>query len=494
MAKRGTLALGMLGLGIGYFFWYTPYSALAKGISGALLPGVDDPVHGLVLLPAAVMGQVLAMPIFVYFGGWLRYSGRREIAGRSIPFPSRYTATSAFWMALIVGTTTLNFTFPGASIVFMLVLMRISTLMTAPVVDLMRRRKIHWYSAAALALCMMSAVIALTDIDNYALTVGAVLSLGCYALAYYQRFRIMSVYAKSGDLRRDRRYFIEEHMTTPLVLLLVVGIPALIGQGSWMHDLRIGFTSFLTTPAVFPALLIGVCYEGLFIMTSLIFINRREFSFGAPVHVCASLLAGIAASFILHGAFDASLPSTAQYVTAVVVVAAAFILSWDTIRARLGQRSRQPATAPGRIMFVCGGNTSRSPMAAAIAQAELTTNGDPLRRPIGSAGVSVRSPGAPLAPEAATVLFELGIDPPLDHRARQLTPEMCAETKMIYCMTRAQRDRVVELAPAAAARTVCLDPEADVPDPAGQPLQAYRSCAARFRTLIRQGLQEQLAQ
>jgi protein-tyrosine-phosphatase len=360
---------------------------------------------------------------------------------------------------------------------------------------------------------MSSAVIALTDIHNYKLTIGAVASVGFYALGYCLRFRIMSTHAKTGNPRRDRRYFIEEHMTTPVVLLGMAGIPALIDQGPWMHAMRIGFTSFLATPAVFPALLIGVCYEGLFIMTSLIFINRREFSFGTPVHVCASLLAGIAASFILHGAFGKPLPSAAQYVAAVLVVAAACILSYETVRAFLARRPDRPAAVPGRpasapgrpasapgrpaavpgmIMFVCGGNTSRSPMAEAIARAELAAAGGS-RWPVASAGVSVRSPGSPISPQAVKALLEIGVDPPLDHLSRQLTPEMCAGTTMVYCMTRAQRDLVVALAPAAAARTVCLDPEADLPDPAGQPLQAYRDCAARFRTLIRERLSEQWA-
>jgi protein-tyrosine-phosphatase len=492
MAKRGVLGLSMCGLGVGYFLWYTPYSGLAKAISGGLLPGIHHPVGGLMLLPATVLGQLVAMPVYVSAGGWLRYSGRRRIAGRSIPFPSRYTAESAVWMALIVGTTTLNFTFPGASIVLMLVLMRISTIVISPIVDLLRQRKIHWYSAAALTLCLFSAGIALTDIHNYKLTAGALLSLGCYALGYYMRFRIMSTRAKTGNLQRDRQYFIEEHMTTPFVLLLMAGIPALIDQGPWMHALRLGFTSFLGTPAVIPALAIGVCYEGLFIMTSLIFLNRREYCFCAPVHVCSSLIAGVAASLILHGAFGAALPDAAQYVAALMVIGAACILSYQTIKAYLARRQGRLASAPGLIMFVCGGNTSRSPMAAAIARAELAANGGPPRWPVGSAGVSVRLPGEPISPEALTALVEMGVDAPVEHRSRQLTPEMCTDTKMVYCMTRTQRDLVVALAPAAAARTVCLDPEADVPDPAGQPLDAYRDCAARFRTLIRARLREQL--
>jgi hypothetical protein len=340
-AGRRKLTLGMFALGVGYFLWYTPYSALAKGISSGMLPGMDHPIGGLVLLPAHAIGQLLVMPLFVFWSGWWRYSGRRRFGTRDILFPARHTAESAFWMAIIVGTTTLNFTFPGASIVFVLVLMRIGTLIISPTVDLMRRRKIHWYSASALALCLVSAIIALADISNYALTFGAVLSLVGYCVAYYMRFRIMSAHAKTGDLDLDRRYFIEEHMTTPVLLLTMVGIPALIGVGPWMESLRAGFTTFLVTPQVIPALLIGVCYEGLFIMTSLIFLDRREFTFNMPVHVCASLLAGVVASVALAGMFGATLPSSAQYVAAAIVIVAAFLLSYPTVRQYLERRSQR---------------------------------------------------------------------------------------------------------------------------------------------------------
>jgi protein-tyrosine-phosphatase len=489
MRKRTVIGLGMFGLGVGYFAWYTPYSALTKGVSTGLLPGVDHAVGGLVLLPATVLGQLVAMPFLVAGAGWLRYPRRRAIAGRRIPLPGRYTIESSVWMAFIVGTTTLNFTFPGASIVFMLVLMRITTLVTAPVMDLMRRRKIHWYSSVAMALCALSAVVALTDIGNYTLTSGAVLSVALYAVGYFFRFRLIGVHAKSGDLRRDRQYFIEEHITTPFMLLLMVGIPAVIDQGPWMHALRLGFTSFLATWAVVPALLIGVCYEGLFVMTSLIFINRREFSFGVPVHVCASLLAGIAASFILHGAYDVRLPSAAQYVAAASVICAALVLSYPTIRAYCARR-RLPRTAAWRLLFVCGGNTSRSPIAAAIARAELDANAAIRHWDVSSAGVSVHSPGTSISSEAATVLLELGIEAPFDHRTRQLTPVMCADSDAIYCMTRDHRESVVAIAPEAAGRTVCIDANVDVPEPAGH-IDAYRDCARRLRTLIRQQLREQ---
>lgn len=492
MRIRNVIGLGMFGLGVGYFLTYTPYSALAKALSSGLsLPGVHHPWGGLILLPATVLGQLVAMPFFVASAGWLRYPRRRVIAGLRVPFPTRYTAESSVWMACIVGTTTLNFTFPGASIVFMLVLMRITTLLTGPAVDLARRRKIQWYSWAALLLCAVSAAIALTDIHDYTLTIGAILSLALYAIGYIFRFRLMSVHAKSGDLWRDRQYLVEEHVMTPVTLLLIVGMPALIDQGPWMHALRLGFTSFLATWAVVPAILIGVCYEGLYVMTSLIFINRREFSFGVPVHVCSSLLAGIAASLILYGAYGAALPSAAQYAAAALVICAALVLSYPAVSGYAARR-RVPRTAARQLLFVCGGNTARSPMAAAIARAELAANAAIRHWKVSCAGVYVLSPGAPISPEAATALLELGIEAPLEHRARQLTPAMCADSDAVYCMTRDHRDAVIAIAPEAAGRTVCIDPAADVPDPDGH-IGGYRDCAGRLRTLIRRHLPEPAA-
>jgi protein-tyrosine-phosphatase len=490
ISRRRRLTFGMFALGLGYFLWYTPYAALAKGTSDGLLPGLDQPIGGLVLLPAHVMGQMAAMAVFVLVSRWWRYAGRRPIAGRQVPFPSRFTGESAFWQGFIVLATTLAFTFRGASIVFILVLMRIGRLIIAPSWDLIRRRKIHWYSAAALTLCMVSAIIAITDVNSYTLTFGAMLTLCLYWLGYINRFRIMSVHAKTGDLKIDRRYFIEEHMGTPFMMLLLVGIPALIGQGTWMEALRVGFTSFLTTPAVIPALLIGVFYEALFIMTSLIYLDRREFSFGMPVSVSASLLAGVVASIGLGGLYGAPLPSASAYLAAVIVICAALLLSYPTIKSYFVAQHRDQQ-AVRRLLFVCGGNTSRSPMAAAIARAELTAaanghgNGNGAQRwPVESAGLTVHTPGKPISPAAATALLEIGVEVPLDHKSRQLTADLCADSEAVYCMTRAQRDKVVALVPDAADRTFCLDPDEDVPDPAGEPLDAYRECATRLRALV----------
>ena len=484
--SRWWIAGGMLGLGIGYFLWYTPYSALAKSLSSGLLSSTHGPVGGLILLPASALGQLVVMPITLTLMGWWKYSRRREIGGVSVPFPGRETAMSALWMALIVGTTTLNFTFPGVSILLVLVLMRIETLIISPSIDLLRSRKIHWYSAVALGLCGLSAVIALADVNHYVLTIGAVASLLIYMGAYTGRFMIMSRHAKSSDVATDRRYFVEEHMSTPVLLVAMLAIPALLAPG----PLREGFTSFLFTPAAIPAILIGVFYEGLFVFTSLIFLDRREYSFCMPVHVCASLLAGVAASFALKLIFNAPAPSVAQLAAGVCVIAAALMLSYPALRARLfSSRGPRPAAAAERplLLFVCAGNTVRSPMAEAITRAELITLGHNGTWQVGSAGTTVRQPGGAIAPLAVKALRDMRIPVPR-HESRLLTPALIAQAHMIYCITTAHRDAVLALAPDAADRTVVLDAVGTLIDPHGNVPADYRQCADELQVLITQQL------
>jgi protein-tyrosine-phosphatase len=478
MARVRYASLGMLGLGIGYFLWYTPYSALAKALSGGLLPATGGPVGGLVLLPAAALGTLVAMPVTLTLLRWWKHARRRRLGGLAVPWPGRETAWSALWMALIVGSTTVNFTFPGVSILLMLVLMRISTLVISPAVDVVRRRRIRFYSGIAVALSLLSAVIALRDVDNYRLTLAAVLSLAAYALGYTGRFLVMSRHVKGGVLAEDRRYFVEEHMTTPVFLVILLGIPALLGIGSAGEALRVGFTSFLATPAALPAFGVGVLYEGLFVFTTLIFLDRREYSFCVPVHVCSSLLAGVAASWGLRAVFGVAPPSAAQVIAAVIVVVAALVLSYPTVLAL----HRQGWPLSRRVMlFVCGGNTVRSPMAAAIARRELVVASRRGAWRVLCAGVSVSRPGAPLGSVAAEALAGLGIPSPR-HAARPVTPAMCAASEVVFCLTSAQRDAVVALVPAMAGRVVCLDPDGDVPEPDHD---SVADSAGRIQALVR---------
>lgn len=470
------LAGGMLGLAFGYFLCYTPYAALTKSLSAGLLPGMDKQVGGLVLLPAAALGTLVGAPLFLGMTGWWRYIGTRSVLGRTRRFPSRTMIVAGFFMALVIATTTLNYTFAGVSILFMLLMMRAGVLILSPVVDTVRRRRVRVYSWAALVFSLAAVATALADVNSYTITLGALASLAFYYAGYIGRFQIMSRVAKTGDEHTDRRYFAEEAISSAVWQILLCAVLAVAGLGSVSAALREGFTTFLLTPAVLPAFGIGLLYSALYVYGTLIYLDPREYTWCVPANRCASLLSGLVASFALTALTGIAAPGTGQLIATGFIALAILALSYPAIRT-IRQRKHQPL-----LLFICGGNTCRSAMAETIARTALATT----RWRITSAGLNA-TPGTPMPEHARTALTELGIPTP-DHRARQVTPDLIAQAHTIYTMTTAHRDALLALAPNAADKTICLDPSGDIPDPHDQPPTAYHDCATRIHTVIHQHL------
>ena len=499
LTEKRKYSLEIWALGLGFYVFYTPYSGLTKALSSGLLTGTNGPVKGTVLLPISAIATVVGMLGFITVMRWWKYAGRREFFGVQIPFPRRLTFLSGVCMATIMGTTTLAFTFGGLSIVLVLVLLRGGTLIIAPTVDRIVGRRVRWFSWAAMLVSLAAVLVVLSDAANYVLTIAAIIDVAAYLTAYFFKLQFMSRLAKSDQRSATLRYFVEEQMVASPLLVIALVVMAFIGAGDVMMGFREGLTTFATTPGAFFAALVGLFYAALCICTTLIFLDRRENTFCMPMHCGSSMLSGFTATAILAYFYGQSSPTAAQNVSAGLIIVALGVLSplhhFDRYISKL-KRAFRIEPAPQRLfLFVCSGNTCRSPMAAAIANAEIAAR---LRIPFDSletvnvralsAGVSARE-GAPLTAEAAEVLRSLSV-PVKPHAARNLTLELAEQAELIFCMTSAHRKAVVEMLPAVAYKTYCLDAEVDVDDPIGRGMPAYIACARQIQTLVQLRLDE----
>lgn len=132
------------------------------------------------------------------------------------------------------------------------------------------------------------------------------------------------------------------------------------------------------------------------------------------------------------------------------------------------------------IIFICTGNTCRSPMAEGLFRAHGGEEQTGLAA--ASAGLFTQD-GMPASENAITAAKELGADISA-HRSRMLTPEMAKNARYLVCMTGAHYDRLCELLPDCADKVFTLLPT-DVSDPFGGDLETYRRAAAQIDEGVR---------
>jgi protein-tyrosine phosphatase len=144
-----------------------------------------------------------------------------------------------------------------------------------------------------------------------------------------------------------------------------------------------------------------------------------------------------------------------------------------------------PRPAVRSILFVCTGNTCRSPMAEVLCRKLLADRLGCEPAEVESRGYVVRSAGVAAFPgdgpswPAVEVVREFGSDL-AEHRSRPISAELLDDATDLIAMTRGHAAALMMRFPATGPEPRLLCGTQDLGDPIGGDVELYRDCARQI--------------
>ncbi|MCL2578069.1 MAG: low molecular weight protein arginine phosphatase [Defluviitaleaceae bacterium] len=141
-----------------------------------------------------------------------------------------------------------------------------------------------------------------------------------------------------------------------------------------------------------------------------------------------------------------------------------------------------------KIIFVCTGNTCRSPMAAALAAAMFEREG--LKISVSSCGISAY--GTSSASKNAVAAMKLEKIDLSTHKSQKAATEVLENAVLVLTMTRAHLSHVKTACPSAKAFTLgeYAGSLTEISDPFGGSLDEYCTCASQIKKLLEDCLEK----
>lgn len=323
---------GIVGL---YFLSYIPNIILTRLATSGVHPERGRPLTGLETLPVSLIINLLFTYLFIWASGWHRDAHGVNVGGARLPVPTRYTVLSGVGTALVLFTVPLSFTFTDVSIPFIQLLMRGDILVIAPLVDFIFGRRVRWWSWTALVIVAIALTFVVHQRGGFHLPPLAIATVVLYTVGYFLRLAVMTRISKSGDASSVRGYFVEEKLIALPMSVVALASVSFMGLGTQADELAWGFTRAWTDPVF--ALLAGGGFTLTIIsvFAAIILLDPRENSYCVPLERSSSLLAGLAAAYVLHVFWNQAAPTGSELIGAALLLAAIVLL---TVAPRLARR------------------------------------------------------------------------------------------------------------------------------------------------------------